>query len=218
MSCPKSWGDTTSTIFSPALGGGPTLSDWPDGRTTGRSGPGHVPVNLSARQAGDLGLLTSGTCGLLGTGSSSSAALQRFLASRLAGLAGLSGSILYSAIWKPWITPAGRRCCQLAASGHRTCGSAFSGWPTPTARDYRSDRSQKSSSELYGTKGQPLARVVLYAISGWDATGSTSPMAPFGLLNPEHTRWLMGFPPGWSNCADMGTLLCRKSRRNLSRQ
>ncbi len=218
MSCPKSWVDTTSTIFSPASEGGPAPSGWPGGRTTGRSGPGHVPANLSARQAADLGLLTSGTCGLPGTGSSGSVALQRFLASRLAGLAGPGGSILYAAIWKPWITPAGRRCCQLVASGHRTSGNAFSGWPTPTARDYRSDRSRKSASELYGTKGQPLARVVLYAIPGWDATGSASPMAACGLLNPEHTRWLMGFPPGWSSCADTGTLLCRKSRRNLSGQ
>ena len=218
MSCLQSWGDTTSTTFSPGSGGGPAHSVWPGGRMIGRCGRDHVPVNLSARRAGDLGLLTSDTFGLPGTGSSNSAALQRFLASRLAGLAGLGGSILCSVIWKPWITPAGRRFCQLAASGHRTSGSAFSGWPTPTARDYRSDRSRKSSSELYGTKGQPLARVVLYAIPGWDATGSTSQTAPFGLLNPEHTRWLMGFPPGWSSCADMGTLLCRKSRRNLSGQ
>ncbi len=218
MSHLQSWRDTTSTTFLPGSGGGPAPSVWPVGQTTGRSGPGHVPANLSARQAADLGLLTSGICGLPGTGSSGSVVLQRFLASRLVGLAGLGGSTLYAAIWKPWITPAGRQYCQLAASGHRTSGSAFSGWPTPTARDYRSDRSRKSSSELYGTKGQPLARVVLYAVPGWDATGSALPMAACGLLNPEHTRWLMGFPPGWSSCADTETLLCRRSRRNLSGQ
>lgn len=31
-------------------------------------------------------------------------------------------------------------------------------WPTPAARDWRSDSSQLSDEELYGTKGRPLAR------------------------------------------------------------
>lgn len=31
-------------------------------------------------------------------------------------------------------------------------------WPTPAARDWRSDSSQMSDEELYGTKGRPLAR------------------------------------------------------------
>nr|WP_265332106.1 hypothetical protein [Candidatus Magnetaquicoccus inordinatus] len=95
---------TRSAISSQVSVDGLTPSVWPVGRTTGRSGPGHVPANLSARQAADLGLLTSGTCGLRGTGSSSSAALQQSLANRLAGLVGPNGSILYSATWKPWNT------------------------------------------------------------------------------------------------------------------
>lgn len=36
-------------------------------------------------------------------------------------------------------------------------------WATPTSRDWRSDRSQKSSEEIYGTKGRPLARQVIEA-------------------------------------------------------
>jgi hypothetical protein len=31
-------------------------------------------------------------------------------------------------------------------------------WPTPTARDWRSDSSQQTDEELYGQKGRPLAR------------------------------------------------------------
>jgi hypothetical protein len=34
-------------------------------------------------------------------------------------------------------------------------------WPTPAARDWRSDSSQMTSEELYGTKGRPLARVAM---------------------------------------------------------
>lgn len=42
-------------------------------------------------------------------------------------------------------------------------------WATPAARDHKSDRSRLSSAELYGSKGQPLARQSLYAVSGGGA-------------------------------------------------
>lgn len=47
-------------------------------------------------------------------------------------------------------------------------------WPTPAARDWRSDSSQKSSEEMYGTKGRPLARVAMewQTPSVADTTGS----------------------------------------------
>ncbi len=32
-------------------------------------------------------------------------------------------------------------------------------WPTPAARDWKSDHGQKTDAELYGTKGAPLSRV-----------------------------------------------------------
>jgi hypothetical protein len=39
--------------------------------------------------------------------------------------------------------------------------ACLTGYPTPTARDWRSDRSRLSGPELYGTKGRPLARVAI---------------------------------------------------------
>lgn len=33
-------------------------------------------------------------------------------------------------------------------------------WATPTTRDWRSDSSQKTSTEIYGAKGRPLSRQV----------------------------------------------------------
>jgi hypothetical protein len=36
-----------------------------------------------------------------------------------------------------------------------------------------------------------------------------------GVLRPEHSRWLMGFPGAWDCCGDMAMRLCRKSRRSL---
>jgi hypothetical protein len=54
-------------------------------------------------------------------------------------------------------------------------------WPTPAARDWRSDKSQMTNEELYGTKGHPLPRAV------------------GGQLNPDWVEWLMGIPIGWTD-------------------
>lgn len=82
-------------------------------------------------------------------------------------------------------------------------------WATTTTRDWRSDRSVQTSEELYGSKGQPLARQVLYS----DATGYSVTTPSCGLLSGEHSRWLMRIPPEWSSCAAMATRLTPKSRR-----
>lgn len=68
---------------SPVSVAGPTRSSLPDGPTTAPSGPAVAHASLSARQAKELGLMTSGTSGQRGSGSSSSADLQLSLASRL---------------------------------------------------------------------------------------------------------------------------------------
>ena len=61
------------------------------------------------------------------------------------------------------------------------------GYPTPTARDWRSDRSQLSGPELYGTKGRPLARVAI------DLMGYPTPKTSDGNRDPgQATRYLPG--------------------------
>lgn len=95
----------------------------------------HAHANLSARQAKELGLLTSGIYGRRGSGSSSSAALQQYLASRLPALTRSSGSTLFNLTWKERVTPSGLRICALRASVPRTSGSGFGSRPTPTAND-----------------------------------------------------------------------------------
>lgn len=84
----------------------------------------------------------------------------------------------------------------------------WSGWATTTTRDWRSDRGVLTSEELYGSKGQPLARQALYA----DATGSSVTTPASGLLNAEHSRWLLRIPADWAPCVDtaMRSILKRR--------
>lgn len=87
--------------------------------------------------------------------------------------------------------------------------AVMTGWAT-TTRDHRSDRGRLTSEELYGSKGQPLVRQVLYP----DATGSSVETASSGLLNPEHSRWLQRLPAEWGSCAPTATLSTLKRRRS----
>lgn len=107
---------------------------------TSNSGPAAARASLSPRQAKALGLLTSDTSGLHGTGSSKSRALQSSLASRLQAETQNLGSTLFRLTWKTWVLPSGRTLVRQRASVPRTSGTAPTGagsWPTPTTRDWK---------------------------------------------------------------------------------
>ena len=63
-------------------------------------------------------------------------------------------------------------------------------WPTPAARDYRSDRASKEYSDKREEhpRGKTLA---------WKVTNGTDPK--HGALNPDWVELLMGLPPGWTD-------------------
>lgn len=122
-----------SAISSPGSADGPAPCGLPDGLMTAECGPEVVRANLSARQAKEVGLLTSGTCGRPGTISSKSVALQSSLESRLRAVLLSSGSTLYKLTWKAWATPSGPSRSRLRASALRTSETGFTGWPTPTS-------------------------------------------------------------------------------------
>lgn len=128
--------DLLNATSSPESGSGPTPCVAPDGLMIERSGPAPALVSLSARQAKEAGLLTSGTSGLRGSTSSTSADLQRSLANRLRVRTALLGSTLFNLTWRERATPSGRWISALRASVRRTSGNgctSLESWSTPSA-------------------------------------------------------------------------------------
>lgn len=348
MSDPTNCAATRNAISSPASAAGASRSTSPDGPTTAPSGPGAAPANLSARQAQEAGLLTSGTYGRTGTISFESAALQRSLASRLQARTASVGSTLYKLTWKERTTPAGRpipalrasarrisakgngsvpTICDLPQVGYNTpratdgknggpnqAGGALShdaslaswatpnasngsgggqekrflnpersnelndqvmlaGWSTASARDWKdtpgmsmmatnpdgSERTRAdqlprqavlagwptSSTMDSGNTGNAwekrrervkndlgngngfglilpmasqLATPCRLTVHGEMLTGSSAEMTSGGQLNPEHSRWLMGYPAVWGSCGATAMQSIRGRRKSSSKR
>ena len=150
---------TSSATSLQASAAGLLLSSSPVGPKTSPSGQEASPAFLSAWQAKEQGLLTSGTYGQRSFGSSASVNLQSSLVSRLVQRLPLSGGISWHLIWKTRTTPRLRQICLLRASGLHIGETGCSGWGTPTVQDGngRDRHNQRDGSIRLSLLGQARA-------------------------------------------------------------
>ena len=105
----------------------------------------------------------------------------------------------------------------------------LAGWPTPTAKfkaggEYADP--EKALARVLGphandlrdfaklTEGTPAR----YTASGELLTGCSAGMESGGQLSPAHSRWLMGYPAAWDDCAVTETRSIRSKRPSSSRR
>lgn len=190
----------SSVTSSPGSADGRSRSGSQDGPTSGQYGREAAHASRSAELDSAAEPTTIATCGPTGTASLRSADLQRYLESRLRAAMDLNGSPEFALTWKAQAMPWGPPISRLAASARRTSGNdcGLSPWATPKASDGEKASALSIRRREAGRKPDNLPGQVRPFL------GLT---AHDGALHPEVSRWLMGYPTVWSNCAGTETPL-----------
>jgi hypothetical protein len=120
-----------------------------------------------------------------------------------------------------WVTPQAKdyRCGQASRYTEKTHAASLNdqvmlaNWATPRAEDSESSGMRHSR----GVADTLTAQASLTA-SGATPNGSTAQTEKPGQLDPDHSRWVMGYDAEHLSCAPTETLSFLKSQRNSSQQ
>ncbi|UKM31240.1 methyltransferase [Cylindrospermopsis phage Cr-LKS3] len=83
-------------------------------------------------------------------------------------------------------------------------------WVTPSARDWKDSPGMATTAKNPDGSERSRMDQLPRQASGVLATGCPAETAKPGQLNPAHSRWLMGYPPAWCDCAPTATQSSRR--------
>ena len=125
----------------------------------------------------------------------------------------------------PWPTTTRQDSASSGSRNYSTASGRHSGttltdaarmasWTTPSSRDWKDTGPIKARGEKKDVHDLRLDQLPRQAFltPGPTSTGSSAATAKPGQLNPAFSRWLMGYPTEWDDCAPTVTRSSRKSR------
>lgn len=89
-------------------------------------------------------------------------------------------------------------------------------WATPTTLHNHRSEAFAAGRTPYPPEVLPTNQPARLTVSGQMLTGSSAGTTNGGQLNPAHSRWLMGLPRAWDDCAPTETQSFYRKRQSLS--
>lgn len=204
------------------------LASWPTPRTSDTNGTGvHGTGGLDMRTAAQLPNWATPTAAE-NMGDLEKKAARRVKAKAKWGKKtgnGFGESMEEQAQYANWATPTARDYRSESATdnynekrwGHSrgkplSAEATLAAWSTPMANE------RFRSPEFSEGRNPNMTELARLTDSGATPNGSTAQTESPGQLDPDHSRWVMGYNAGHLSCAPTETLSFLKSQRNSSQQ